>query len=128
MNDMLDKTLLKILKICVNVIATVWTIVFIFFLYVLSFTENWYRDPVFFYPIILSAVVYISTYKFYKILKNNNGSISNLQFKVWLLTFCLEVFLAHLYVSVVIKCIFGMILFFILAIATIYCLNYIKKN
>ncbi len=120
--------MIKIVKICVNIITILWTVVFIFFLYVLSFTENWYQDLILFWPIILSVVICSSAYKFYKILKNNNGSMSKLQFKVWILTFCLGVFLSYLYAYVIIKCIWGMILFLILAMATIFCLNYIKKN
>lgn len=128
MNDAIDKTLLKILKICVNVIVAAWTAIFIPLLFLCLFSENWCQYPVLSWPFIHSIFIYIPFYKFYKLLKNNNGSISKLQAKIWLLELSRNMYLSLFYLSIAAKYTFGMVLFFALAMATIYCLNYIKKN
>ena len=128
MNDALDKTLLKILKICVNVFVAAWIISFAYFLYFISFIiEGWYREPVLSWPFIHTILIFIPFYKFHKLLKNNNDSISKLQVKIWLLEAGRNGYLSCLYLSIAAKYTLGMVLFFILTMATIYCLNYIKN-
>lgn len=128
MNDALDKTLLKILKICVNVFIAAWIISFVYFLYFIPFIiEGWYQEPVLSWPFIHTILICIPFYKFYKLLKSNDDSISKLQAKIWLMETSRNGYLSCLYLSIAAKYTLGMVLFFALAMATIYCLNYIKK-
>ena len=127
MNDALDKTLLKILKICVNVFVAAWTVIFIPFLFLCLFSENWCQYPVLSWPFIHTILICIPFYKFYKLLKSNDDSISKLQAKIWLMETSRNGYLSCLYLSIAAKYTLGMVLFFILTMATIYCLNYIKN-
>ena len=61
MYDALDKTLLKKLKIFVNVFVSAWMISFVYFLYVISFiVEGWYQEPVLIWPFIHTIFICIA--------------------------------------------------------------------
>lgn len=127
MNFTLDKSKTKILKIIIGVFTAVWTIIFIPCLWIIFFTDE-YKHPGSIFPIILGLAIYLNAFRFFKMAKDNDGTINALQLKIWLMLFVRGVFVSCLYASIVGKSILNIILFSLMFIGSLYCEYVLKKQ
>lgn len=117
---------IKLLKIIINIwfiIITTLTIVSIF----LFGINDAYSHPIAIFGYILAITSYISIYRFYKMLRDNQNKISLLQFKVWAMLFSRGVSLSCLYLSFYAKNILGITVFGGAYVLTFICNHYLKK-
>ena len=110
MNFMLDNSKTKILKIIIGVFVAVWTIIFIPCLWIIFSTDE-YKHPGSIFTIILGLVIYLNAFRFFKMVKDNDGTITALQLKIWPILFVRGVFASSLYVFIVVKSILYIIVF-----------------
>ncbi len=125
---MLSVKAIKILKIALNTYGIIWSGLLLACCCILSRTPMWYQEPVLCWPFFHSMVTYTSIYKLHHTLKVQHDTLSYLDLKIWLLSFSKGIFLAYLYLSLAAHYMVGSILFFILAMASIYCQNYLTKQ
>ena len=124
---MLNKKLIKILKICTNTYAAVWTLMVLWLCYLMFPTGRWCTEPSLLWPFIHMFLTHLNIYKFYKMLKINNNLISKTQCRDWLLASSRDAFFLLSCLSVLVVYVPGVILFAILTLTTIYCIYYMKK-
>lgn len=127
MNFTLDKSKTKILKIIIGVFTAIWTIIFIPCLWIIFFTDE-YKHPGSIFPIILGLAIYLNAFRFFKMAKDNGGTINALQLKIWLILFVRGVFVSCLYVFIVGKSILYTIVFSLMYIGSLYCEYVLKKQ
>ena len=124
----LDKSKTKILEIIIGGFTAVWTIIFIPCLWIIFSTDE-YKHPVSIFPIILGMVIYLlNAFRFFKMVKDNDGTINAMQLKIWLLLFVRGVFVSCLYVFIVGKSILYTIVFSLMYIGSLYCEYVLKKQ
>ncbi len=123
----LDKSKTKILEIIIGGFTAVWTIIFIPCLWIIFSTDE-YKHPVSIFPIILGMVIYLNPFRFFKMVKDNDGTINAMQLKIWLLLFVRGVFVSCLYVFIVGKSILYTIVFSLMYIGSLYCEYVLKKQ
>lgn len=117
MDFTLDKSTTKILKRIVGGLTAVWTIVFIWCLWV-SFLRRAFTDPASFFPVLFAFAIYTSTFRFFKILKDNDDSISIDKLKMWLMWTSYGVYASWLYLAISTMNIFGVVFFSLLIFLT----------
>ena len=128
MDFTLDKSKTKILKIIIGVFTAIWSIIFTWCLWVLfSFSKEAFTEPATFFPVILAFAIYMNAFRFFKMVKDNNGSISINQLKVWSMLFVRGIFASCLYLAIYAMNIFGIIFFSLTFLATFFCNHYLKK-
>lgn len=127
MNFTLDKSKVKILKIIIGVFTAVWTIIFSWCLWVLFFSKEAFTEPAVFFPVILAFAIYMNSFRFFKMVKDNNGWISINQLKVWAMLFVRGIFASCLYLAIYAMNIFGIIFFSLTYLATFFCNHYLIK-
>ena len=91
MNFMLDNSKTKILKIIIGVFVAVWTIIFIPCLWIIFSTDE-YEHLGSIFTIILGLIIYLNAFRFFKMVKDNDGTITELQLKIWLMLLASGVF------------------------------------
>lgn len=123
----LDKSKTKILEIIIGGFTAVWTIIFIPCLWIIFSTDE-YKHPVSIFPIILGMAIYLNAFRFFKMVKDNDGTINAMQLKIWLLLFVRGVFVSCLYVFIVGKSILYTIVFSLMYIGSLYCEYVLKKQ
>ena len=126
MNFMLDNSKTKILKIIIGVFVAVWTIIFIPCLWIIFSTDE-YKHPGSIFTIILGLVIYLNAFRFFKMVKDNDGTITALQLKIWLMLFVRGVFASCLNVFIVVKSILYIIVFSLMYIGSLFCEYVLKK-
>ena len=123
----LDKSKTKILEIIIGGFTAVWTIIFIPCLWIIFSTDE-YKHPVSIFPIILGMVIYLNAFRFFKMVKDNDGTINAMQLKIWLMLFVRGVFASCLYVFIIVKSILYTIVFSLMYIGSLYCEYVLKKQ
>ena len=127
MNFMLDNSKTKILKIIIGVFVAVWTIIFIPCLWIIFSTDE-YEHLGSIFTIILGLIIYLNAFRFFKMVKDNDGTITALQLKIWLMLFVRGVFASCLYVFIVVKSILYIIVFSLMYIGSLFCEYVLKKQ
>lgn len=128
MDFTLDKSKTKILKIIIGVFTAVWTIIFAWCLWVLfSFSKEAFTEPATFFPVILAFAIYLNAFRFFKMVKDNNGTVSVIQLKMWFMWVARGGFVSGLYLAIYARSVWEIIFFSIAFLATFFCNHYLKK-
>lgn len=117
MDFTLDKSTTQILKRIIGVFTAVFTIVFIWYL-LASFLRKDFTEPASFFPFIFALAIYTSAFRFFKILKDNDDSISIDKLKMWLTWTSYGVYASWLYLAISIMNIFWVVFFSLLIFLT----------
>ena len=125
---MLSEKIIKFVKICVNIYTSIMSVLIICCLYRVYFIDKCYTEPIAYWPFISGFFIYMNVYKFYKILKSNNNSMSKKQLIIWFFNFGLGILSSLFYLSLAIKSIPGIIGYSLYTMAIIWILNYLEKK
>lgn len=126
MNYNLNKSHIKMLKIIINIWASIITILALLAIFVFV-SQGGYNHPFLFFVYIFAVSFHINVYRFYKMLYNNNHQINLLQLKIWSMLFTRGVFFSCLYLAFYAKNILGIIFFSLTYLLTFVCNHYLLK-
>lgn len=126
MISMLNDAEIKLIKIVSKVLLAISLLLLVPSVWLILFGEM-YKEPIMYFPVILSISFLANIYRVSKTLKIQGGSISRFQLKCRLLALSRSMFVSWSYICVVISNVFLSILSVLLSIITLIC-EFIIKN
>lgn len=123
---MLNDAEIKLIKIVSKVLLAISLLLLVPSVWLILFGEM-YKEPIMYFPVILSISFLANIYRISKTLKIQGGSISRFQFKCRLLALSRSMFVSWSYICVVISNVFLSILSVLLSIITLIC-EFIIRN
>lgn len=125
MNPTLSKNFIRILKIIVNIWATIVTIITSLTIFVF-FYRGGYKHPIVLFVCIFAITSYINVFKFYKMIYSNS-QINLLQLKIWAIFLVSGIFISCAYLAFYAMNIFAIAFFLSAYILTFFCNHYLIK-
>lgn len=123
---MLNDAEIKLIKIVSKVLLAISLLLLVPSVWLILFGEM-YKEPIMYFPVILSISFLANIYRVSKTLKIQGESISRFQLKCRLLALSRSMFVSWSYICVVISNVFLSILSVLLSIITLIC-EFIIRN
>ncbi len=126
MISMLNDAEIKLIKIVSKVLLAISLLLLVPSVWLILFCEM-YKEPIMYFPIILSVSFLANIYRVNKTLKNQGGNINRFQLKCRLLALSRSMFVSWSYICIVISNVFLSILSVLLSVITLIC-EFVIRN
>lgn len=123
---MLDDFEVKLLSITSKILLIISLLLLILSIWLISFCKA-YKEPIIYFPVILSISFLSYIYRVNKLLKVQDRNIEKFQLKCLLLTLSKDIFISVAYLGMAVSNVFYTICFMSLATLALICEFIIKK-